>query len=236
MARKAARLERAGALTPRDRMWAAIRELGTHGGRFTAGDLELCPDFSAIEVQFAANARVAPEHQVHVDTVTTYLKDMAAAEPPFVKTLGAVGAVEGRKRSELFRWVLLRDVGVEAPRVTTGGKIVTAGAGRDAMWKAMKPLNEFDADELHAAARAGCETLSLSATIDYCKFLQRAGYLSIAVPAVPNKHRARYHFVRAMNTGPRAPVISKAKDHVVDGNTGRVINIDQGDRECKAKT
>jgi hypothetical protein len=169
---------------------------------------------------------------VHVDTVLTYLKDMAQAQPPYVELAG-----ESSLRSELRHYVLKRDVGVEAPRVTTGGKLVTVGSAYEAMWNAMKALREFDVEELHAAAQAACAELSLRTVQDFCKFLERAGYLAIAVAAVPNKNRARYRFNRAGTPARGRRRSGPAKTPCVDGNTGAVVwQRNKGDQECKAKT
>ena len=121
--------------------------------------------------------------------------------------------------------------GVDAPRVTTGGKVVTVGAASEAMWTSAKVLREFDAEDLHAAALSACSELSLRTVQDYVKFLERAGYLAITVAAVAGKHRARYRFNRSRNTGPRPPTIGKGKDTVTDGNTGAVVWQRRGDRK-----
>lgn len=212
MARKPARLERAGALTPRDRMWAAIRSLqGT----------PTC-SWSLAEVHFLTNLR-SPE-PIHTDSVDSYLRGLAAAQPPYIE-LVLRDTPEGRKRSELWLWRLVRDVGVDAPRVTKDGKPVTQGLGNELMWQAMKALREFDYVELaaavgDAAAKAGL-AVSQETAKTYCTALCRAGYLALAAPHVGGRAKARYRFVRSMNTGPRAPLIAKDKS-VMDGNTGEI--------------
>jgi hypothetical protein len=131
----------------------------------------------------------------------------------------------------------MRDIGVDAPRVTTGGKPVTIGAGYEAMWLAMKALREFDADELVQAASAGGTAVSVATALDFVKFLTMAGYLAIAAPAVNGKSRARYRFIRSRNTGPRPPIVGTKKDVVIDGNTGAVVwQRNEGEKECKNKT
>jgi hypothetical protein len=228
VARKAARLERSGSLTPRDRMWAAIRALSVR-------------PFSAIEVQFLANLRAPAEGRSHIDAVESYLEGLARAKPAYLEETQDCGL-----RSELRSYTLVRDVGVDAPRVTRDGKPVTQGAGNEAMWAAMKVLGEFDHAELAGAASAGRVKVREETAKAYCTSLSRAGYLALVSAARGGGagEKARYHFVRSKNTGPRAPLISKTKD-VIDGNTGDVVyqqpthEVNKGVDECnkgKGKT
>jgi hypothetical protein len=173
---------------------------------------------SAVEVQFLANLR-APEPQ-HIDSVTSYLEALAKAEPPYVHEIDG-DRPAGRRRSELALYCLLRDVGVEAPRVNAEGKPVTQGAGTERMWQAMKVLREFDAVELAVAASAPGHAVSEETAKTYLTHLGRAGYVVCVREAVTGRSKARYRFNRAMNTGPRAPLITKKKE-VMDGNTGRI--------------
>lgn len=216
MARKPARLERSGALTPRDRMWAAIRDLSRVSDH--AGVSAVAP-FSAVDVQFLANLR-APEPQ-HVDSVLSYLTGLARATPPYLSLWNGERPA-GRKRTELALYVLARDVGVDAPRVTGDGKPVTQGIGTERMWTAMKALREFDAVELAVAASTPEHQVSEETAKSYVASLARAGYVACTKPAVHGHVKARYRFNRAMNTGPRPPLITKKKE-VLDGNTGRVV-------------
>lgn len=230
MARKPARLERAGALTPRDRMWAAIRALGPS---------PVCT-FSISEVHYLANLRSPLPEPIHVDSVDSYFRGLAAAEPPYLKPAYLVNEVPGRRRSELQLYALIRDVGIEAPRVTKDGKPVTQGLGNELMWGAMKVLKDFDHAELvgaiaEAAAKAGT-SVSEETAKSYCTALCRAGYLVLVSPNRGPHAKARYRFVRARNTGPRAPLITKDKT-VMDANTGEVVfEQSKGGKECQART
>ena len=208
MARKPARLERSGALTPRDRMWAAIRSLAT----IRSGVPDSAAGFSVIEVAFLSGQLA--------DTVLSYLRGLHAA--------GFLGLCDddrphGRKRRELTLYSLKRDIGVEAPRVTTDGKLVTQGAANEQMWVAMKALREFDCVELANAASTAAVPVPRATAQTYAKHLQRAGYLGLAVVGGPAK-LARYRFNRAMNTGPRAPLVCKDKS-VMDANTGKTAAV-----------
>ncbi len=224
MARKAARLERAGALTPRDRMWAAIRALA--GARRA---------FSVAEVHFMVNLKGEP---IHPDSVDSYFRGLAAAQPAYIERLRDDSP--GRTRSELWLWLLVRDTGVDAPRVTKDGRPVTQGLGNELMWQAMKVLKEFDHAELTAAVTAAAEkaaiTVSEETAKSYCTALCRAAYLVLAEPHRGPHAKARYRFVRARNSGPRAPLITKDKS-VMDGNTGEIFTTQpKGGKECQART
>jgi hypothetical protein len=228
VARKPARLERAGALTPRDRMWAAIRALAT------PRDPDTEAWFSPVEVQFLVNLHGG--EPVHVDSILSYLGGLAKAEPPYV-SLADGDRPQGRKRTELFLYRLLRDVGVDAPRVTAEGRPVTQGIANERMWAAMKVLREFNYAELVQAASDEAHQVSEETAKNYCLFLCRAGYLGVSAKAVHGKAKARYRFNRSKNTGPRAPLICRDKS-VMDANTAQTVWTPKakGGKECKEQT
>jgi len=201
MARRPARLERAGALTPRDRIWAAIRAFShpTASGAL----------FSPAEVMVMT--------ALHADTVRTYIQGLAAA--------GYLQRHEAHRpfdqpRREFAQYRLVRDVGADGPRVTADGKPVTAGQGREGMWQSLRVLREFNADELALAASSASHVVSTEEAVNYLYHLRKAGYVAEAVPARPGT-KARYRFVRSRNTGPRAPIVGRDKS-VMDANTGEV--------------
>ena len=198
--RRPARLERAGALTPRDRIWAAIRCFGKDHV------------FSVAEIMLLSGQRD--------DTALTYLRGLEKAG--FIRP----GAPEGtpptlRRRREFRRFALVRDVGVDAPRVTGDGAPVEQGAGREQMWRAVKVLKDFDCRELAAAASTEPHPVSVEEVKTYARLLARAGYLQLTVRG--GSHRAaRYRFILSRNTGPRAPIVTRLKE-VQDANTGAIV-------------
>ena len=194
--RRPARLERAGALTPRDRIWAAIRAFGT-------GD-----PFSVAEVMVLSEQRA--------DTTLSYLRGLTAAG---YLTAGAPRPL--MQRREFSRFKLVRDIGVEAPRVDADGKTITQGIGREQLWRAMRILKTFDCVALAAAASTQAHQVAVQEAKSYVKFLARAGYLQL-VEKSAGPIAARYRFVRARDTGPRAPLVARDKS-VMDGNTGDVV-------------
>lgn len=202
--RRPARLERAGALTPRDRIWAAIRAFGRDD------------HFSVAEVMVLSDQRA--------DTVLSYMTGLEKAG--YITWVGAreLNRPAARPRREFRRLWLKRDVGADAPRVDTDGKPVTQGIGREQMWRAARALKEFDYRELAAAASTEQHAVSLQEAQTYYRFLKAGGYLRVAVPGVkgPDGKPERVRFLRARDTGPRAPIVTRDKS-VMDGNTGEIV-------------
>lgn len=206
--RKPARLERAGALTPRDRIWAAVRRFGAHFG---------CPWFSVAEIMVLSDQRA--------DTVLSYLTALEKAG--FVELVAEIHIRDLSVISRVLKhFRLKRDVGVEAPRVTSDGKPVTQGIGRDQMWRSMRVLKSFDCRELAAAASTEQHQVAVDEAKTYVKFLARAGYLRLEHKGT-GRVGSRYGFVRARDTGPRAPLITGKKE-VMDANTGQIVLQEKG--------
>jgi hypothetical protein len=157
--------------------------------------------------------------------VIQYLEGLSRATPPYIERHGETPQ-PGRKCRELWQWHLVRDVGVDAPRVTRDGKPVTQGAGNEAMWTAMKTLREFDCRELVAAASAGDVKVSTTRTRRmYCLWLTHAGYLVVACQGAATPRRATASTSR--RTPGRARRSSRNRE-VIDGNTGTVAYEGRG--------
>lgn len=198
--RRPAKLERAGAMTPRDRIWAAVRSF------------EVGHNFSVAEIMLLSEQRA--------DTVISYLDALSKAR--YVDVLAHSRPV-GSPRRELRVFELKRDVGIDAPRVTADGKPVTQGVGREQMWRSMRVLKEFDCRELALAASTAAHQVNIQETKNYVKFVARAGYLQL-VKASHSNQPARYRFIRSRDTGPRAPLVTGDRN-VFDGNTGEEIRL-----------
>ncbi len=198
--RKPARLERAGAMTPRDRMWAAVRDFGKGN------------TFSVAEIMLLSEQRA--------DTVLPYVNGLAKAG--YLES--GVERPTNRPKRE-FRWFsLARDVGVEAPRVDANGKPVTQGIGGEQMWNAMRAMKSaFGARELAIAATTEEHAVAHATAKRYARDLATAGYLKVARESTGGRHSERlYQFIKSRNTGPRAPLIT-AQKQVMDGNTGQIV-------------
>ncbi len=156
-------------------------------------------------------------------TVTTYCQALEKAG--IVEKAGetAVGnlAVEAR-------WRLLRDEGLEAPRLKRDGSRVTLGLAQEQMWRALRLLpGDLNARELAAHASTEAVPVTVSAAEHYITWLLAAGYLirTRAGKGLGKAGRgipARYRLDPARNSGPRPPMICRAKV-VYDPNVDAVV-------------
>ncbi|MEB3167886.1 MAG: hypothetical protein VKK97_04050 [Synechococcaceae cyanobacterium] len=129
----------------------------------------------------------------------------------YVKGLAAAGIVE-RVANELGRYVLVKDSGIEAPRVRRDGTLVTMGRGREQLWQTMLALGSFTVADLFVAASTDDHAVAESEARSYCQALCQAGYL---VRGVGGYRLVRY-------TGPLPPMIQRIKA-VYDPNLKAVV-------------
>lgn len=141
-------------------------------------------------------------------TVEDYLLSLVAAG------IVAVETVDGSRRNHVFR--LVKDSGVEAPRVRRDGSLVPVPQ-TDALWRAMKMIGSFTALDL--AAATGAAELQCR---DYCQHLARAGYLQAQYE---HPKPSRYRLIPAKNTGPLPPQIQRTKA-VYDPNLRQIVWAD----------
>lgn len=127
----------------------------------------------------------------------------------YVIGLEKAGYLERVKAEEMRRgvaacWKLIKDTGVDAPRVRKDGSPVTAGQGRENMWNAMRIMRRFTPRELAIAARTpGCFVAEKTA-VDYAKHLCHAGYLR-------SNGDGSYLMLPTAYTGPKAPMVQRTK-------------------------
>lgn len=159
------------------------------------------------------------EHETHIGeaTLRSYLQGLVAAG-----YLSAALETAAQQRYAPLRYTLVRDVGVEAPRVTKAGKPVTQGLSRELLWRAMRILQEFGADDLAESASIAACRVDPEDTRDYIKHLKAAGYLRVVVEHTPQRP-ARYRLIPVRNTGPQAPQVQRVQQ-VFDPNLGRVMS------------
>src|SRR5258708_31046033 len=133
MARKPIHLQVAGKLTPRDRIWAAIRALGKQAplSGFTRAEIA---DYIVDHAPKEATTRRLEEK-----TIETYVQGLVNA--------GHLEILQPYERYRATTYKLARDVGVEAPRVNKDGSPVTGGNKREAMWRSMQSLNTLHPPE-----------------------------------------------------------------------------------------
>ncbi|MFZ5653198.1 MAG: hypothetical protein ACOY42_02175 [Pseudomonadota bacterium] len=194
MGRKPAHIGQYGT---QDAIWRAVRELGT----FTAAEL-IC--------------RLNRELPVNDETVKSYLKRLSLGG-----YLGVDHAPKHRGICRLATYRLVRDQGIETPRLRRDGTASEQGKAREQLWRAMKVLREFDWFELAIAARTPDTPVAYATAAEYAETLARAGYLAVVRPA-RGRIRARYRFIAGRNSGPRPPQVQRLKQ-VYDPNLDRVV-------------
>jgi hypothetical protein len=136
-------------------------------------------------------------------------------------------ACEGSARRFAERtFVLVRDVGVEAPRVRRDGTEVTQGRAREQMWRTMKIVGEFSVKDLAVHASTEAVPVDAEDAKSYVHYLHLAGYLRQVQPGVPGQP-ARYRFIKARNTGPKAPMVQRVRQ-VWDPNVKQLVWRSEG--------
>ena len=109
-----------------------------------------------------------------------------------------------------------------APKVRRDGSEVPPTAN-DHLWRSMKMIKTFTAEELAYAAETPTVSVSVETARDYCKHLKAAGYMNEIKPGKTTGGRATFRFLNTKNTGPLAPEIQRVKQ-VFDPNLGEVMH------------
>lgn len=148
-------------------------------------------------------------------TSTDYLKSLVAAGYLIV------GSDESRPYS------LARDNGIEAPRVRKDGSEVTQGSGNEAIWGAVTVLDTFNVETIADLSGAAYSTVKT-----YCRFLERAGYLTIVIQGKGGCAATTYRTVKSRISGPRAPMITRLKV-VYDPNLHQIVWGEGADEAVK---
>lgn len=155
---------------------------------------------------------------VDTDTAHTYLQSLEAGG--YVVRLN-----EGRGMTVDYQ--LIKDNGIEAPRLTKDGKPVTQGLGQEAMWRCLRMLGPLDYRQLaiHASS-SGVEVKETSAK-RYVAALKKAGYLQVVQPAGRKLGKLEIlQLIPRMDTGPRPPQIQRV-GVVYDPNLNKIMHADE---------
>ena len=188
------RLALVGVLTTREKLWAAMRELHT----FSVSDL--------------AHAAGVDRHAYRMDD---YLGSLVRA--------GILGK-DKPARFTAATYTLLRDLGVDAPRVRKDGSTLPDTA-QERMWRAMKVLRMFSVQDLVVHASLPNDAIAPSAADAYCKWLERGKYLIRMGRDESGFARiGRYRFV--YDSGAKAPQILRVKQ-LYDCNLGKIVVGDE---------
>lgn len=203
MSRKPAELEMVGGKSPRQRVWEQIRAARA---AFTSADL-------------AAKAHVP------VSLANDYVKPLAIA--------GFIAVVSEERVSKICvrkTYQLVKDNGLEAPRVTKAGVLITEGSGNEKMWGTMRRMfksGSFNYRELAAFSSTRSDLISEGTAKAYVLTLAAAGYLDCVQEGQNGKHAApaRYRLKPSMDSGSRAPMVQRTKQ-VFDPNLNNVIWVE----------
>jgi hypothetical protein len=177
-------------MSNRDVIWQRIRQMG----KFTIHDIPAA---------------------IRTKTVQSYVEGLLKAGYIAQLTNGKVAG-----RWQLAQYQLVRDVGIEAPKVTRYGKPTTHGLGQEQMWRTMPILGEFTARELALAASTEQAPVSVWAARGYIRLLGKAGYLFVVTPGYGDRP-ALYRMPQFRHTGPRPPQ-NQQNGTVYDLNPGRL--------------
>jgi hypothetical protein len=184
-------LVRVGNQSNRDRIWAEIR---TQPNGFTLRDVRL--NLAGISNSL----------------INDYVKCLVAGR--YLTVVSEIGNF-----FVPMRYTLIKDCGVDAPRVGKEGEAVTRGAANENMWRTMKILKRFDWQDLMIAASTEELVIKENTVRRYVETLYRAGYLHCVRESTAGV-RAIYLFNK--NTGNRPPMIRRDKS-VYDPNLDTVV-------------
>lgn len=195
--------EYAGGKGPRQRIWEAIRKAD---GPFTDNAIWSITDNAEIDINMGA--------------IREYRRALVHA--------GIVGVVEesGKFKPGIYR--LVKDEGLEAPRVRKDGQRVTQGLAQEQMWRTLRLLTaDTNARELAAHASTAAIQVAEGAADDYLKVLHHAGYLACTREGHGLGFKglgvqSRYKLKPARNTGPRPPMVCRTRV-VYDPNEDKVV-------------
>lgn len=148
----------------------------------------------------------------------------------FLKTLAAGGFIEcltpdGSPLGTVKEYRLIRDNGVEAPRLSADGSPSLVGRGHEQMWRTLRMLPQaLNFNELAGHASTAEVPVAPEAAHSYLKLLHKAGYLDVVQEAKGGRNgtHARYRLRAICNTGPRPPVIRRL-EVIYDPNLRKVV-------------
>jgi hypothetical protein len=159
---------------------------------------------------------LALKTRINRGTIRTYMESLVA---------GGYAEKSHFVRGEWTAYRLIRDVGIEHPRLNKKGETIVTS--RESMWRSMKMLSTFTARDLALTATTSRRAVAPVDAADYCKHLLAAGYLALVSDGGKDGKGARplravYMLLPGMRTGPLAPMVQRAKV-VFDPNINKVM-------------
>ena len=195
----------AGGKGPRQLIWEAIRTLQRSGKPMT-------------EIAIWQGVPRDVRQGLDLGAVRDYRRALVAA--------GILGVVTETSPRTTGTYHLLKDEGLEAPRLRKDGSRVTQGLAQEQMWRTLRLLtSDTNSRELAAHASSTTAPVAELAARDYLKTLYVAGYLDRTAEGKGTGAggiQARYRLKPQRNTGPRPPMVCRTKV-VYDPNLDKVV-------------
>ena len=167
-------------------------------------------------------AKVRELKQFSVCEAHTQLEGITKASiHHYMQCLLAGEFVEVLADSKPAVYQLIKDCGVQAPRLRKDGSVVTQGRGNENLWRTMKILKVFNWEQLACVASLPELVIKPATAKRYVMALYHAGYLTCIRESQPGV-KAVYCFNPSMSTGGRAPLIQRNGD-LYDPNLGRIV-------------
>ncbi|WP_153001044.1 hypothetical protein [Thiomicrospira sp. XS5] len=148
------------------------------------------------------------------DNVSYYLRGWERA--------GYLSVEPCAQRGQAKVYTLVKDTGVNPPRVNVKGKPITQGDKRLQMWNTLRITRQLNYRELAAMASTDDQPIAVNDAQDYLFNLYRAGYLIQVSPSCNSGTLAVYRLKPAMNTGPKPPLVQRTQV-VIDQNLRQVV-------------
>ena len=183
-------------LTPRERVWHAVRQLGTRA------------EFNALMVEDICMPRVK------FSRVNDFLREWGKAGVLKVTERKPPSPAGSRYAAPVYKLV---KTSFEAPLVNAQGEGISPGLVNLAMWRAMKVLKSFGPQSLSRTASHPKLRVAEITARAYIRHLLKAGYLT-TLREPTRRLEGSYKLLR--DTGHHAPAITRIKC-VFDRNLGQ---------------
>ncbi|MBY0572579.1 MAG: hypothetical protein K2P84_02765 [Undibacterium sp.] len=202
-----AALKMQGGKSPRQKVWEAIRGCSTLG--FTQAEL------------VAAT-------KVNDQTVKGFIRLLHGAG--FLGVDARLQALSATPKCQ-YRYQLVKDVGLEAPRFSQAGELITTIGLNQALWGTLRRMFKTQASDHHqlaAFASTQASPVLPTSAKNYLRMLNQAGYLDCVEERVRGKlaRPAKYRLKHERDKGPRSPILQNAKQ-VFDPNMNKVVWVEQ---------
>lgn len=156
---------------------------------------------------------VEREADMSYDGISKYFRALERA--------GFIGRCPTSDQMSPQMWMLIKDCGVQYPRLHQDGRPITTGQGQENMWRTMKILGRFTIHDLVAAASTEDSPIEFTTAQKYVEALARAEYL-VRSRRSTRAQKAVYTLAPSKYTGPNPPVIQTTRA-VYDPNLDRVV-------------